>query len=375
MSALFSSYSIGELHLKNRIAIAPMCQYSSSDGLASDWHMFHFGAMTLSGAGLFCIEATAVEPAGRITAADLGLWSDETEAALAKVLAAVRRYSDMPIVIQLAHAGRKASCQVPWEGGKQVKPEGGGWQTVSSSNVPHNSDDHAPLALDRAGLQRVREAFVQAALRAHRLGINAIEIHAAHGYLLHQFLSPLSNQRTDEYGGSLDKRMRFPLEVFDAIRAAMPADAVLGIRLSATDWAEGGWDIAQCLELAKALQQRNCSFIHVSSGGLSAIQKIPAVPGYQVGFAEQIRQATGLPTIAVGLITEAEHAEAIIASGQADMVALARGILYDPHWPWHAAAELGATVEVPPQYLRSQPAAYKTLLAPMHIIKTGAASS
>lgn len=367
MSALFSPCSIGQLTLKNRIAIAPMCQYSSSDGLASDWHMFHFGAMTLSGAGLFCIEATAVEPAGRITAADLGLWSDETEAALAKVLMAVRKYSDMPIAIQLAHAGRKASCQVPWEGGKQVAPNNGGWQTVSSSGLAHNADDHAPLSLDHAGLHRVREAFVSAALRAQRLGIDAIEIHAAHGYLLHQFLSPLANQRTDEYGGSLENRMRFPLEVLDAIRAALPFDAVVGIRISATDWADGGWDIAECLTFALALKQHACSFIHVSSGGLSVSQKIPTTPGYQVGFAEQIRKATGLPVIAVGLITEAAHAEAIIASGQADMVALARGILYDPHWPWHAAAQLGATVQVPPQYLRSQPAAYKALLQALHI--------
>ena len=367
MSALFSPYSIGQLTLKNRIAIAPMCQYSSSDGLASDWHMFHLGALALSGAGLLCIEATAVEPAGRITASDLGLWSDENEAALAKVLMAVRKYSDMPIAIQLAHAGRKASCQVPWEGGKQVAPNNGGWQTVSSSGLAHNADDHAPLSLDHAGLHRVREAFVSAALRAQRLGIDAIEIHAAHGYLLHQFLSPLANQRTDEYGGSLENRMRFPLEVLDAIRAALPPEAVVGIRISATDWADGGWDIAECLTFALALKQHACSFIHVSSGGLSAAQKIPTTPGYQVGFAEQIRKATGLPVIAVGLITEAAHAEAIIASGQADMVALARGILYDPHWPWHAAAQLGATVQVPPQYLRSQPAAYKALLQALHI--------
>ncbi len=367
MSALFSPYSIGQLTLKNRIAIAPMCQYSSSDGLASDWHMFHLGALALSGAGLLCIEATAVEPAGRITASDLGLWSDENEAALAKVLMAVRKYSDMPIAIQLAHAGRKASCQVPWEGGKQVAPNNGGWQTVSSSGLAHNADDHAPLSLDHAGLHRVREAFVSAALRAQRLGIDAIEIHAAHGYLLHQFLSPLTNQRTDEYGGSLENRMRFPLEVLDAIRAALPPEAVVGIRISATDWADGGWDIAECLTFALALKQHACSFIHVSSGGLSAAQKIPTTPGYQVGFAEQIRKATGLPVIAVGLITEAAHAEAIIASGQADMVALARGILYDPHWPWHAAAQLGATVQVPPQYLRSQPAVYKALLQALHI--------
>ncbi|MES2049491.1 MAG: NADH:flavin oxidoreductase/NADH oxidase [Pseudomonadota bacterium] len=366
MSALFSPYTLGRLQLKNRIVIAPMCQYSSFDGLASDWHMFHLGALALSGAGLLCIEASAVEPEGRITASDLGLWSDENEAALAKVLVAIRKYSDMPIAIQLAHAGRKASCQVPWEGGKQVAPDVGGWQTVSSSKLAHNADDHTPLALDHAGLYRVREAFVNAALRAQRLGIEAIEIHAAHGYLLHQFLSPLANQRSDEYGGSLENRMRFPLEVLDAIRAVLPVEAVVGIRISATDWADGGWEITECLKFAQALKQHACSFIHVSSGGVSAAQKIPATPGYQVDFAEQIRKATGIPTIAVGLITEAEQAEAIIVSGQADMVALARGILYDPHWPWHAAAALGSTIEVPPQYLRSQPAAYKALLQPLH---------
>lgn len=369
MSALFSPYSLGQLKLKNRIAIAPMCQYSSVDGLASDWHMFHLGALALSGAGLLCIEASAVEPEGRITAGDLGLWSDETEAALAKVLVAIRQYSDMPIAIQLAHAGRKASCLVPWEGGKQVAPDDGGWQTVSSSALAHNAGEHAPLSLDHAGLQRVRDAFVSAALRAQRLGIEAIEIHAAHGYLLHQFLSPLANQRNDEYGGSLENRMRFPLEVLDAIRVALPFDAVVGIRISATDWADGGWNIAECLTFALALKQHACSFIHVSSGGVSAAQKIPTMPGYQVGFAEQIRKATGIPTIAVGLITEAVQAEAIVASGQADMVALARGILYDPHWPWHAAAALGATIEVPPQYLRSQPAAYKSLLQPLHLTR------
>lgn len=369
MSTLFSPYSIGQLKLKNRIAIAPMCQYSSVDGLASDWHMFHLGALALSGAGLLFIEATAIEPQGRITAADLGLWSDENEAALAKVLVALRKYSDMPIAMQLSHAGRKASCEVPWEGGKQVTPNNGGWQTVSSSNHSHNAGEHSPLALDRADLQRVRDAFVSAALRAQRLGIDAIEIHAAHGYLLHQFLSPLANQREDEYGGSLENRMRFPLEVLDAIRAALPVEAVVGIRVSATDWADGGWNMDECLKFALVLKQHACSFIHVSSGGVSAAQKIPTAPGYQVGFAEQIRMATGIPTIAVGLITEAAQAESIVASNQADMVALARGILYDPHWPWHAAATLGATIEVPPQYLRSQPTAYKTLLQRLHITR------
>jgi 2,4-dienoyl-CoA reductase-like NADH-dependent reductase (Old Yellow Enzyme family) len=376
MSALFSPHFLGKLKLKNRIAIAPMCQYSSVDGLASDWHMFHLGALALSGAGLLCIEATGVEPEGRITAHDLGLWSDDTEAALAKVLVAIRKYSDMPIAIQLAHAGRKASCRAPWDGGKQVaRGDEGGWQTVAPSAQAFYDSDHAPVALDHAGLQRVREAFVASALRAQRIGIDAIEIHAAHGYLLHQFLSPLSNHREDEYGGSLENRMRFPLEIFDAIKAALPQESVLGIRVSATDWVEGGWHIEECIAFAHELKQRACSFIHVSSSGLSALQQIPAAPGFQVGFAEQIRKATGLPTIAVGLITEAAHAEAIIASGQADMVALARGILYDPHWPWHAAAALGATIEVPPQYLRSQPAEYKNLLVPLSITHKDAGKS
>ena len=367
MSALFSTYALGQLQLKNRIAIAPMCQYSAKNGLATDWHMFHLGALALSGAGLLCIEATAVEATGRITPADLGLWSDETEAALTKVLTAIRQYSDMPIAIQLAHAGRKASSQVPWDGGQLIAPADGGWQTSAPSAIPHGVAEQPPVALDRAGLVRVRDAFVNAALRAHRMGIKAIEIHAAHGYLLHQFLSPLANHREDEYGGSLDNRMRFPLEIFDAIRAALPTEKVVGIRVSATDWVNGGWDLEQCLVFAKVLQQRACSFIHVSSGGISAQQIIPLAPGYQVHFAEQIRQQTGMPTIAVGMITEAEHAESIVASGQADMVALARGILYDPHWPWHAAAKLGASVQVPPQYWRSQPAAYKNLFGPTKI--------
>lgn len=365
MSVLFSPYQLGKLTLKNRITIAPMCQYSAVDGSASDWHLMHLGALALSGAGMMTLEATSVEPAGRISPGDLGLYSDENEAALAKVLKTVRQYSSMPIAIQLAHAGRKASTSAPWQGGGLLTEADGGWQTYSASAQAFNSANPAPVALDMVGLARVREAFVQAALRSHRLGFDAIEIHAAHGYLLHQFLSPLSNLRDDEYGGTLANRMRFPLEVFSAIRAALPVDSVVGIRVSATDWVAGGWEIEQCIELAKALKLAGASFIHVSSGGLSPLQNITATPNYQVPFAEQIRAATGLPSIAVGLITEAEQAEAIIASGQADLIALARGIMYDPHWPWHAAAKLGASVEVPPQYLRSNPAGLSKLLVPM----------
>lgn len=355
MSQLFSPFAIGNLTLKNRIVIAPMCQYSCDNGEASDWHLMHLGHLALSGAGLLTIEATAVEPGGRITPRDLGLYSDATEQALGRVLAAVRKHSRMHFCIQLAHAGRKASSQVPWEGGMLIPEDQGGWTTQAPSALPHAPHETPPLALDAEGLRRVREAFVDAAVRAHRLGIEAIELHAAHGYLLHQFLSPLSNARTDAYGGSLANRMRFALEVCDAVRAAVPATVPVGVRISGTDWVDGGWDIEQSVAFGHALRQHGCAFIHVSSGGVSPLQKMALAPGYQVGLAQRIKAETGLPTVAVGLITEASQAEAIVASGQADLVALARGILYDPRWPWHAAAELGAQVEAPPQYWRSQP--------------------
>ncbi len=355
MSLLFSPLSMGQLTLPNRIAIAPMCQYSAHNGEASDWHLMHLGNLALSGAGLLCIEATAVEPEGRISPADLGLWSDSTETALDRVIRAVRQHSSMPLAIQLAHAGRKASTALPWAGGQQLREEQGGWQTMAPSSLPFRSEDRPPVALDRAGMVRIRDAFVAAAQRADRIGIDVIELHAAHGYLLHEFLSPLSNTRSDEYGGTLENRLRFPLEVFDAIRAVFPAHKPVGIRISATDWVDGGWDLEQSQALAKALQTRDCAFIHVSSGGLSPQQQIPVGPGYQVEFARKIREQSGLCTIAVGQITEAEQAETILATGQADMVALARGMLYNPRWPWHAAAKLGAQVDAPPQYWRSAP--------------------
>ena len=349
MSALFSPLRLGELELANRIAIAPMCQYSADDGCAADWHLIHLGQLALSGAGLLIVEATAVEPIGRITPRDLGLWSDANEAALRRVLDAVRRYSPMPLGIQLAHAG--------------------GWTCVAPSALAHGDDDAAPQALDGAGLQRIRERFVDAARRAVRLGFQLIELHAAHGYLLHQFLSPLANRRDDGYGGSLDARMRFLLEVFDAVRDAVPAQVPVGVRLSATDWVDGGWDLAQSVALCRQLQARGCAYVHVSSGGVSPRQRVVVAPGYQVGFAETIRQAlrdaaagaTPMPVVAVGLITEAEQAEAIVAEGRADLVALARAMLYDPRWPWHAAAQLGGQVFAPAQYWRCQPAAHPGL--------------
>jgi 2,4-dienoyl-CoA reductase-like NADH-dependent reductase (Old Yellow Enzyme family) len=361
MSKLFSSISLGPLSLQNRIAVAPMCQYSAKEGEATSWHVIHLGHLALSSAGILFIEATAVEPEGRISPQDLGLWSDATGHALAQALRAVRENASIPIAIQLSHAGRKASVRPPWEGGRSIRSNAGGWATVAPSPIPFASDDEIPEALDKAGLQRIREGFAASAKRADRIGIDAIELHGAHGYLLHQFLSPLSNRRDDEYGGSLENRLRFPLEVFDAVRAAFPPDKAVGMRVSATDWVEGGWDIEQTTAFAHELKKRGCHFLHVSSGGLSPLQKIPVGPGYQVPFAAHLKRETGLPTIAVGLITEAEQAETIIATGQADMVALARGMLYDPRWPWHAAAKLGAQVDAPRQYWRSQPRAYKDL--------------
>jgi 2,4-dienoyl-CoA reductase-like NADH-dependent reductase (Old Yellow Enzyme family) len=362
MSKLFSPIKLGPLELPNRIVIAPMCQYSARDGFPTDWHMIHLGHLALSGAALLIIEATSVTEDARISPDDLGLWSDEHAAALEPVINAIRRYAPIKIAIQLNHAGRKASSEVPWQGGANIPPDHErGWQTVAPSSIPHAEGETVPLALDRAGLQRVKDGFVAAARRADALGLDAIEIHAAHGYLLHQFLSPLSNRRDDEYGGSLENRMRFPLEIFQAIRAAVSPEMVVGMRVSATDWVEGGWDPEQTVALARELDKLGCQFIHVSSGGLSPQQQIALSPGYQIEFAARIRQEVKMPVIGVGLITEASHAEAILQDGQADMVALARAILYDPRWPWHAAAELGATVTAPPQYWRSQPRELKHL--------------
>lgn len=361
-SCLFSPFEVGNLRLSNRIVIAPMCQYSAADGCMTDWHVIHLGHLALSGAALLTIEATAVVPEGRITYGDVGLWSDETEAAMARTLDSVRRWSDMPIAIQLAHAGRKASTDLPWKGGRQIAPDqANGWQTVAPSALPFEDGEHAPLALDADGIQRVRSGFADAARRAARLGIDAVQIHAAHGYLLHEFLSPLSNRRTDAYGGSLENRMRLTLEVFDAVRDAFPADRPVTVRVSGSDWVDGGWDIAQTIALAQALQARGCDAIHVSSGGLDPRQQIPVGPNYQVPLARAVKQATTMPVVAVGLITGYEQAEAIVGTGDADLVALARTILYDPRWPWHAAAHLGAAVRAPDQYLRSQPRQYRAL--------------
>lgn len=361
-SRLFSPITIGPLTLPNRIVIAPMCQYSAEDGCMTDWHLIHLGHLALSGAALLTIEATAVKPEGRITYADVGLYSDENEAAMRRTVESIRRWSDMRIAVQLAHAGRKASTEVPWKGGAQLPPDHpNGWRTEAPSAIPFVETDVAPVALDRDGLARIRDAFARAARRAMRIGLDAVQIHAAHGYLLHEFLSPLSNRRDDEYGGSLENRMRFPLEVFEAVRAAVPPERAVSVRVSGTDWAPGGWDIEQTVEFARALEARGCSAIHVSSGGLTAKQQIPLGPGYQVPLARAVKAAVKMPVVAVGLIADFEHAESILVGGDADMIALARAMLFDPRWPWHAAAHFGAHVKAPPQYLRAQPARFRDL--------------
>jgi 2,4-dienoyl-CoA reductase-like NADH-dependent reductase (Old Yellow Enzyme family) len=361
MSALFSPLTLRSVTLPNRIVVSPMCQYSAERGEATAWHMIHLGHLALSGAAMLCIEATAVEPDGRITPGDLGLWDDATERALEPVLAAIRQYSGIAVAMQLSHAGRKASSHVPWDGGQLIPVSEGGWLPHAPSALPHKAGEEPPLALDIAGLNRIREAFGASARRAARLGIDALEIHCAHGYLLHQFLSPIANQRSDEYGGSRENRMRLPLEIFDIVRAAFPADKPVGVRVSAVDWVEGGLTIEDTIAFAQELKKRGCDWIDASSGGVSPLQKIPLEAGYQVPFAHAIKEATGLPTIAVGLISDPEHANQLIEEGDADLVAMARAMLYDPRWPWRAAAQLGATVQAPPQYWRSQPRDQKAL--------------
>lgn len=356
MSHLFSPFELGSVTLENRVIVAPMCQYSADEGSATDWHVIHLGNMAQSGASLVLLEATAVEPQGRITAADLGLWSDANEQALSRVLESVRRHGTAKLGVQLGHAGRKASSSVPWKGGAQVPPgQANGWLCDAPSALPQADGEVPPHAMTLEDLRRVRQAFVASALRAVRLGLEVIELHGAHGYLLHQFLSPIANQRGDSYGGSLENRMRFPIEVFEAVRQAVPASVPVGIRLSAMDWVPGGWDIDQSVVLLQHLEKLGCAFAHVSSGGVSPAQQIPIGPGYQVPLAQRVKAETPLPTIAVGLITEAQQAEGILRDGQADLIALARGVLWNPRWAWQAAAELGGHVRAPSQYLRSLP--------------------
>jgi 2,4-dienoyl-CoA reductase-like NADH-dependent reductase (Old Yellow Enzyme family) len=347
------------LELANRIAIAPMCQYSANDGVITDWHLMHYGQFTVSGTGALFVEATSVSPEGRISPGDVGLWSDDTAQALSRLVKFRQSYGNVPLGVQLAHAGRKASTGAPSSGRQAIGPdEADGWQTVAPSAVPYDVDWNVPLALNDAGLAEVKGQFVAAAQRAARAGYAVAEVHAAHGYLLHQFLSPIANQRNDGYGGDLDGRMRFPLEVFAAVRAVWPGDRPLGIRVSATDWVDGGWTVEETIAFARELDAMDCDFIDVSSGGMDPRQDIPLGPGYQVHLAEQVGKEVRMPTMAVGMITTGRQAEDIVAQGRADMVALARGMLFDPHWTWRAAEELGVEIPYPPQYARSRPSAW-----------------
>ncbi len=363
MSQLFSPFTLRSLTLENRVVVSPMCQYiCNGDGQMHDWHLMHLGQLAMGGAGLLFTEATHVSAVGRISPRCAGLWNDAQEAAMKRVLDFCKAHGVAKTAIQLAHAGRKASCEKPWDGGGAIAPDHeNGWQVVAPSAVPFRAGDPEPEALNTSRIREIIQGFADAAKRADRLGLDAIEIHGAHGYLLHQFLSPHSNKRDDDYGGSLENRMRIVIEVYDAVRAAFDPAKPVGIRISASDWVEGGWDIDQSAELARVLKERGCDFIHVSSGGLHIDQNIPVGPNYQVPFADRIKSETGMITIAVGLITEAEQAEAIVFTGQADAIALARGILYDPRWPWHAAASLGAEVKAANQYLRCQPRTLKKL--------------
>lgn len=352
---LFSPFTLRGLTLPNRITVSPMAQYSGdAQNCANDWHLMHYGNFAVSGPGLVILEATAVAAAGRVGLHDIGLWNDAQQEALARVLGFCRRHGQAALGIQLAHAGRKAGVAPPWEGGQHLSPEQGGWQALSPGDVPYPGRP-APRLLDAAGLAEVKAQFVAATQRAEALGLDLIELHAAHGYLLHSFLSPLSNNRNDDYGGDIAGRMRFPLEVFAAMRAAWPAHKPLGVRISATDWLEGGWTLEDSVAFAAALKPLGCDYICASSGGTSPDQMIDVGPGYQVPMARRVREATGLPTMAVGVITAPHQAEQALRDGAADLIALARGMTYDPRWAWHAAEALRDTAAFPPQYARSHP--------------------
>jgi 2,4-dienoyl-CoA reductase-like NADH-dependent reductase (Old Yellow Enzyme family) len=357
-SILFSPFRLRELTLPNRIVVSPMAQYSAREGLASDWHRMHLGHMSVSGAALLIIEATSVTRSARLSPGDLGLWSDAHAEALAPIVDFCRAHGSARLGIQLQHAGRKASVTVAWEHQREIGLDDGGW-TIRGPDAIAYPARTTPLPLTTAEIAEVVAEFANAARRADALGLDVVEIHAAHGYLLHNFLSPLSNQRDDEYGGSLTNRMRFVLEVFTAVRAAFAQHKPVGVRISATDWTPGGWEVEDSLALAAELKARGCDYVTASSGGTVPEQSIPIAPGYQVPFAERIKREVGIATMAVGLITEPRQAEAIVGEGKADLCALGRGMLYNPRWPWHAAAVLGAEATFPVQYQRAHPSMRK----------------
>jgi 2,4-dienoyl-CoA reductase-like NADH-dependent reductase (Old Yellow Enzyme family) len=354
-SALFSPIKLAGLELANRIVVAPMCQYSANDGAATDWHMTHLGMLANSGAGLVIVEATHVERHARITHGCLGLYSNACEAALARVIAHCKRVGTAKFGVQLAHAGRKASSQRPWEGGGALKPGEDPWDTIAPSAVPFGPNWHTPRAVTEDDMARVIAAFVAAAERALRIGFDAIEFHMAHGYLMHSFMSPLSNQRNDDYGGTLEARMRFPLAVARAVRAVVPCPIPLGARFTGSDWMEGGLTVADAVVFAKALKEAELDYVDISSGGITAATRNPTTPGYNVPLAEEVKKQAGMSTRTVGLIINAEQAEEIVAQGRSDMVALARAMLDDPRWGWHAARALGVEVARAQQYQRAGP--------------------
>ena len=351
---LFSPLQLRSVSFRNRIGVSPMCQYSSHDGFATDWHLVHLGSRAQGGAGLVIAEASAVLAEGRISSGDLGIWKDAHIPALERIVEFIHDQGALA-AIQLAHAGRKASMSVPFAGERLLAPSEGGWQPVAPSALAFSADYALPQALDAAGIANVVEAFAGAARRAFKAGFDVVEIHAAHGYLLHQFLSPLANLRTDAYGGSFENRVRLALEVVDAVRAVWPAKLPLFVRISATDWAEGGWSIDESVQLAGLLREHGVDLVDVSSGGQIPNARIPVGPGFQVQFAARIRREAGIPTAAVGLITDPEQADTIVAQGEADLVLLAREMLRDPYWPLHAAAALGEPASWPEQYLRAAP--------------------
>ncbi len=347
---LFSPIAIGQQILSNRIAVSPMCQYSANDGSAVAWHQMHLGTLAGSGAGLVMVEATAVERAGRIAHGCLGLYSDANEFALAQTLAFCRTAGPAKFGIQIGHSGRKGSSEAPWSGGKPLGADSNPWRTFA----PSSTDATTVAACEQSDLDRIKQAFADAAARAVRIGFDLIEVHAAHGYLLHQFLSPLANQRSDQYGGSLENRLRFPLEVFEAIRAVVPAHVALGARITGSDWLEGGITVEEAVAFARALESRGCEYVDVTSGGV-ALAPIPVSPGYQVGFASAVKKAVSVPVRAVGMIVTGRQADDIIVSGAADQVALGRAFIDNPHWAYEAARVLGVELSYPRQYARAAP--------------------